>query len=73
MTARARRGGGTATPPHVRIYDGLYNTIAFRTLDGGALKLWIDLRIQWRGSNNGSLIASLSVLRHRGLDVESEA
>jgi len=51
---------------YVRIEDTVYQSIAFRTLPGGAAKLWIDMRTQYRGSNNGAIVATLSVLRQRG-------
>jgi hypothetical protein len=55
-----------ATAPHIRIYDTVYNSVAFRTLPGSALKLWIDLRTQFRGSNNGSLMVTMAMQKHRG-------
>ena len=56
----------SAAAPHVRIYDTVYNSVAFRSLPGGALNLWIDLRTQFRGSNNGSLMITMAVQKHRG-------
>ena len=50
----------------LRIGSGLYNTEAFRTLPAPALKLWVDLRTQFRGGNNGRLVVTLSQLARRG-------
>ena len=43
----------------------VFDTPAFRTLPSAALKLWVDLRTQFRGGNNGNISAVLSALRHR--------
>src|SRR5262245_59832671 len=43
-----------------------HSSVAFRTLPGGSLKPWIDLRIMYRGSNNGALMATRRVLVKRG-------
>jgi hypothetical protein len=51
---------------YVSIDEHVYNSVAFRTLPGGALKLWIDLRTAYRGFNNGLLMATRSVLARRG-------
>src|SRR5437867_11636545 len=50
----------------VQIKRTVYNSVAFRTLPPSALKLWIDLRTQFRGNNNGNINAAMSVLVHRG-------
>jgi len=54
--------------PYIRIYDTVYNSIAFRTLPDGALKVWMDMRTQYKGWNNGSLMATLTVLKQRGVE-----
>ncbi|MEJ7667702.1 MAG: hypothetical protein WKH97_03005 [Casimicrobiaceae bacterium] len=59
MKAKAQRR-------YLKIDDTVYQSAAFRTLPGGALKLWIDLRTQFRGNNNGDLCAAMSLLAHRG-------
>src|ERR1700687_5221623 len=51
---------------YLKIDDIVYQSEAFRTLPGGALKLWIDMRTQFKGSNNGNINATLSELVHRG-------
>jgi hypothetical protein len=48
---------------HIRIYASLYDSPAFRTLPRNALKLWIDLRRQNYGSNNGNISCTLAALR----------
>ena len=55
-----------ATRRYLRIDDVVYQSDAFRTLHGGALKLWIDLRTQLNGFNNGNLDATMSTLSKRG-------
>ena len=55
-----------AQMPHMRIGVNVYNSEAFRTLPSVALKLWIDLRTQNNGFNNGRICATLSALRKRG-------
>lgn len=58
-----------ARPPsrrYVRIDDVVYQSEAFRTLPGGAMKLYIDLRTQLNGYNNGNVDATMSTLLKRG-------
>jgi hypothetical protein len=54
------------TRRYVSISDTVYTSVAFRTLPGGALKLWIDMRTQYNGGNNGAMMSTMSVLKHRG-------
>jgi len=51
---------------YVSIKSLVFDSPAFRTLPSAALKLWVDLRTQFRGGNNGNISAALSTLRHRG-------
>jgi hypothetical protein len=54
---------------YVAIDQLVYQSEAFRTLPASALKLWVDLRVQFRGDfNNGNLSVTLGspVLRERG-------
>jgi hypothetical protein len=51
---------------HIRVYDVLFDSLAFRTLPGSALKLWLDLRTQYFGSNNGRIPCTLNTLERRG-------
>lgn len=60
MTIKAK------TRRYLKIDDIVYQSEAFRTLPAGALKLWIDMRTQFKGSNNGNINATLSELVHRG-------
>jgi len=53
------------TDRFIQIPSLLFDTPAFRTLPSAALKLWVDLRTQFRGTNNGNISAVLSTLRHR--------
>jgi hypothetical protein len=46
--------------------ETIYNSLAWRTLPGSAAKLWLDLKLQYRGNNNGQIIATMSVLEKRG-------
>jgi len=57
--------GSSNSHRYIKIDDTLYNSVAFKTLSVPALKLWLDLRTQFNGSNNGTLVATLSRLRHR--------
>ena len=50
----------------VMIDASVYTTPAFRTLPSGATKLYLDLRTQYNGFNNGRIVCTLSELRHRG-------
>jgi hypothetical protein len=76
--ARVRRAAGTVTALVVRamkaktrrhylqIDDTVFLSAAFMTLPASALKLWIDMRTQFRGYNNGNITVAMSVLLHRG-------
>lgn len=56
----------------LRITAGVYDSEAFRTLPGGALKLWLDVRTQFFGDNNGRLVITLSRLARRGWNSNSK-
>lgn len=51
---------------YVKIDASVYGTPAFRTLPSGATKLYLDLRMQYNGFNNGRIVCTLSRLRERG-------
>ncbi len=51
---------------YMKIDDTVYQSLAFRTLPTAAAKLWLDLRTQFNGANNGNISAVMSVLVHRG-------
>src|SRR6185437_97266 len=50
----------------IQITDTVYDSLAFKTLPAPAAKLWVDLRTQYKGFNNGRIVATLSRLRTRG-------
>jgi hypothetical protein len=49
----------------LKIDDTVFESVAFRTLSGPALKLWLDLRTQLNGYNNGRIVVTMSRLRKR--------
>ena len=51
---------------HVRLYWDVIDSHAWRALSGTEIALYIALRRQLKGSNNGNISATLSVLRHSG-------
>src|ERR1700687_259261 len=51
---------------YIKIDDRVFLSDAFATLPSGALKLGIDMRTQFKGSNNGNINATMSELAHRG-------
>ncbi len=51
---------------HIRVYCSLLNAPAFRVLGSAAKALFLDLRSQVNGTNNGDLSATLTELKHRG-------
>ncbi|HMM76151.1 MAG TPA: hypothetical protein PJ986_10615 [Gammaproteobacteria bacterium] len=55
---------------HIRIYKEVYKSRAFRTLPPVAMKLLLLIWSQHNGKNNGSLIASFSLLREDGFTNE---
>jgi hypothetical protein len=63
----SQRGGR-----YLKIDDTVYNSVAFRTLPDSALKLWIDLRTLYNGSNNGVLAVTARALERRGWNSNSK-
>lgn len=65
MTKRAKRGGSTMTrfTPLVHEY---FMTPQFAALSPRAVKLLIEVYMQFNGANNGDLCASWGVMRKRG-------
>lgn len=51
---------------YARLFHDVVNTPAWVALGSNAKTLYIDLLIQFNGSNNGNLTAALGVLKHRG-------
>lgn len=57
---------GSKAQRYVQIVETVYKSEAFRTIPGAALKLWIDLRTQYNGGNNGRLLITPRTLASRG-------
>lgn len=51
---------------YARLFHDVVNTPAWVALGSNAKTLYIDLLIQFNGSNNGNLTAALGTLKHRG-------
>lgn len=60
-----KRGKGDGVR-YIRITETVFESVAFRTLPGSAAKLWLDLRAQFYGSNNGQLMLTPKVVERRG-------
>src|SRR3546814_20728966 len=57
---RRKRGGGDGGAGHyLPIPYGMAQSIAFRSLSGAALKVFIELRCRYNGGNNGALTLSM--------------
>jgi len=52
--------------PRYQVPRELADSLAFRSLPIAAKVLWHDLMMQFRGSNNGNINATLSELKHYG-------
>ena len=50
----------------------MFESAAFRTLPGRELKLWLDLRTQFYGNNNGRLVVTLRAFVRRGWNSTSQ-
>lgn len=57
---------GEALPPFTPLVHEYFLTQQFANLSPRAVKLLIDVYLQYRGHNNGDLCASWSVMRKRG-------
>jgi len=51
---------------YARLFHDVLNAPAWVALGPSAQKLYVDLLVQFNGSNNGNLSAALSILKHRG-------
>jgi len=60
VKGRQTTGSFLRLPHHVLQHE------TFKTLSTRATKLLIDIAVQYRGSNNGDLSATLSLMRDRG-------
>ena len=67
MNAKGRR----STTPFLRLPRPVYNSDNFRRLSPSAVKLLIDISIQYNGGNNGDLQASLNPMKSRGWNSSS--
>ena len=65
MSARSRRRSA-GLPPFTPLVHQYFLTQQFAVLSPRAVKLLIELWMQFRGANNGSLCAAWSVMRQRG-------
>ena len=63
---RRRIKGRQTTSPFVMFPCHVLDHEIFKTLSKRATKLVIDIAAQYRGSNNGDLCATLSLMRKRG-------
>ena len=63
---RRRIKGRQTTSPFVMFPCHVLDHEIFKTLSKRATKLVIDIAAQYRGSNNGDLCATLSLMRRRG-------
>ena len=62
MNASGRRASGH----FVKLTSTVYRSENFKKLSGSAVKLLIEIALQYRGYNNGDLQASISLMRERG-------
>lgn len=51
---------------HIRVYVSLLNSPAYRVLSYPAKALFVDMRSQVTGLNNGNISAALSEMKHKG-------
>ena len=58
MSRRDYKKSKRGSAPFVQLRHGLLNTEAWRSLSTGARALYIELRKQYRGHNNGNLFLS---------------
>src|SRR3546814_16801953 len=59
MKRRKRGGGDGGAGQYLPIPYGMAQSIAFRSLSGAALKVFIELRCRYNGGNNGALTLSM--------------
>ena len=63
---RPNAKGRSHTVPFMRLPRPVYNSDNFKKLSASALKLLVDITVQYNGGNNGDLHASLNPMRSRG-------
>ena len=64
--SRPNATGRSEVVRFLRLSRPVYDSDNFKKLSASALKLLIDIAIQYNGRNNGDLQASLEPMRHRG-------
>ena len=64
--SRPNATGRSETVRFLRLPRPVYDSDNFRKLSASAVKLLIDMAIQYNGGNNGDLQASLNPMRQRG-------
>lgn len=52
---------------HARIYESIFFSYAFQALSSSSRLLYLNMRISLKGHNNGDLSATLSTMKHRGI------
>lgn len=63
---RAKMTGKAGRSSFLGIPHPVIDSQAYKSLNGWAVKLLIDIAAQYKGSNNGDLCAAWSVMRERG-------
>ena len=63
---RSDTPGGFAGIPRI-----VMKTTSYKALNGGSVKLLIELASQYRGKNNGDLTVAFSILKERGFNSKS--
>ena len=51
---------------HIRLYNDIFDSVAWRVLDYSAMALWLAMRRQLKATNNGDIEATLGTLKHSG-------
>ncbi|WP_375176682.1 hypothetical protein [Marinobacter mobilis] len=63
---RARLTGKAGRSPFLGIPHHVIGSEAYKSLDGWAVKLLVDIAAQFKGNNNGDLCAAWSVMQDKG-------
>lgn len=56
---RDQKGNSNKAPPHIRLYDWLLASEAWKDLTPQARALYVLLKAQYKGMNNGRLVLSI--------------
>lgn len=65
--AGARGKHGKPKDRYVQVFFRVLNSHAWRALSPTEHSLWLSLRYQFNGGNNGNISATLAALKHRGV------